>query len=78
MSEEKWTAERVRKDIYEARTKLFVINKVLETGSLKLAESQEWVLVIRPILNELRYYAENIDKALGGAVEEPPDPTQSE
>ena len=34
MTEEKpkWTMERIRNEVYDARTKLFVIAKVLETG----------------------------------------------
>ena len=33
MSEESWTVERIHQDIYDARTKIFVVAKVLETGT---------------------------------------------
>ena len=59
MSEEKWTIERVRKEIYEARTRMFVVAKVLETGGIKPNEHPEWLVVIRPLLKDL---TENVEK----------------
>lgn len=53
MSEPKWTMERIHKEISEARTKIFVVAKVLETGSLSFSENNEWALVVRPILKDL-------------------------
>lgn len=53
MSEKKWTVERIHKEIQDARTKVFVIAKVLETGNIKLSEHPEWVLLIKPILTDL-------------------------
>jgi hypothetical protein len=63
MSEEKpkWNLERVHEEIYQARTKLFVVQKVLETGSVPLEDSPEWVLVIKPLLKEAKEIAEAID-----------------
>jgi hypothetical protein len=63
MSEEKpkWTPERVREEVYEARTKLFVVQKVLETGAVPLEDNPEWVLVIKPLLKEAKDYADAID-----------------
>lgn len=62
MSEDKpkWTMERVRDEIYKARTKVFVVDKVLETGTINPKEHPEWVLVIRPLLNEITQYTEKI------------------
>jgi hypothetical protein len=62
---EKWTPERVHKELSEARNKLFVITKVLETGSLKFEDSQEWVLVIKPLLRDLKDFSDKIDAAAG-------------
>ncbi len=53
MAEEKWNLERIHKEIYDARTKMFVVVKVLETGNIKFSEQSEWVLVIKPILADL-------------------------
>ena len=63
MSEEKpkWNLERVHDEVYQARTKLFVVQKVLETGSVPLEDSPEWVLVIKPLLKEAKELAEAID-----------------
>ncbi|MEW6137921.1 MAG: hypothetical protein AB1733_06785 [Thermodesulfobacteriota bacterium] len=69
MSEKKWTAEKVHKELYDVRTKLFVIAKVLETGSLNLREHPEWTLVIEPLLKEVVQYAEQI-KSHAAAEEE--------
>ena len=63
MSEDKtkWNLERVHEEIYQARTKLFVVQKVLETGAVPLEDSPEWVLVIKPLLKEAKELAEAID-----------------
>ncbi len=63
MAEEKpkWTIERIHEEVYQARTKLFVVAKVLETGSIKLDESPEWLLVIKPLLREAKEQADAID-----------------
>ncbi len=53
MTEEKWTAERVHKEIYDARTRLFVIAQVLQTGAVKMAEDPEWALVLEPLLTDI-------------------------
>lgn len=60
MTEKKWTPERVHQEVYDARTKLFVTTKVLETGNIKLSELPEWTLVIKPLLSEIVQYAEQI------------------
>ena len=60
MSEAKWSIERIHKEVAEARTKLFVITKVLETVDLKPSEQPEWVLLIRPLLKDLMQNAERI------------------
>ncbi|HMK37431.1 MAG TPA: hypothetical protein VK463_20325 [Desulfomonilaceae bacterium] len=67
MTEEKpkWTVERVHEEISVARTKLFVVAKYLETGNLKLSESPEWALVIRPLLKDLITNANKIQGFLG-------------
>lgn len=69
---EKWNVERLHKEVYDARTKLFVIVKVLETGSLELKDCPEWALVIKPLLNEITENAEKIRSFL--AEEAPPEP----
>ncbi len=56
----KWTMQRIHDDIYDARTKVFVINKVLEAGNPKLSEHPEWVLVLEPMLTDLVENAEKI------------------
>lgn len=70
MSEDKpkWTMEKVRNEIYEARTKLFVVTKVLETGSLNPEEHPEWVLVIKPLLREIDENVAKIRTILGEEV----------
>lgn len=65
MSEPKWNMEKIHKDIYDARTKMFVISKVLETGSLKFADYPEWALVVRPLLKEMMQFAGKIEEQLG-------------
>ncbi len=56
----KWTMERVRDEIYDARTKVFVVAKVLETGSIDPKQHPEWVLVIRPLLKEITEYTDKV------------------
>jgi hypothetical protein len=70
MSEESWSLERIHKEIYDARTKVFVVAKVLETGILTLSDHPEWVLVIKPVLKDL---LENVSKV--EAFLEEPKPT---
>jgi hypothetical protein len=67
MTDEKpaWTVERVHREIAAAKTKVFVVTKYLETGNLKLSESPEWVLVIRPLLRDIIANAEKIQAMLG-------------
>ncbi len=65
MAEEKWTFERVRTEINDARTKMFVVFKVLETGNLKFAEHPEWALVVSPMLKVLSDYAAKIKDFMG-------------
>jgi hypothetical protein len=60
MSEQKWTIERIHKEVAEARTKIFVITKVLETADLKPSEQPEWVLLIQPLLKDLIQNAERV------------------
>jgi len=67
--------ERVHKEVYDARTKLFVINKVLETGSLDLKDNPEWALVIQPILKEIE---DNVAKLRSFMTEEVPADKQEE
>lgn len=66
----KWTVERIRNEVYDARTKLFVITKVLETGNIKLHEQPEWVLVLTPLLTELQEYTAAIQEFAKGPEEE--------
>jgi hypothetical protein len=68
MAEEKWTFEKVRSEINEARTKMFVVLKVLETGNLKFAEAPEWALVVNPLLREVADYAAKIKELVGEEV----------
>lgn len=60
-TEKKWTVERIHSELYEARTKVFVIAKVLETGAISFADHPEWTLVLKPMLKELADYAAKID-----------------
>jgi hypothetical protein len=53
MAEEKWSVERIHKEVHDARTKMFVVAKVLETGNIQFSEHPEWALVIKPILADL-------------------------
>lgn len=65
MSEPKWNMERIHKDIYDARTKMFVISKVLETGSVKFSDYPEWALVVRPLLKDMIQFAGKIQEHMG-------------
>jgi hypothetical protein len=65
MAEEKWTFERVRNEINDARTKMFVVYKVLETGNLKFSEAPEWALVVNPLLREVTDFAAKIKDLVG-------------
>lgn len=56
----KWTFERIREEIYEARTRLFVVAKVMESGNRNFGDHPEWVLVIRPLLKEIQDNAQKI------------------
>ncbi len=53
MAEEKWDMRKVREEIYDARVKLFVVNKVMEAGNIKPEDEPEWVLVIKPLLDDI-------------------------
>jgi hypothetical protein len=63
--EKKWNVERVHKEIYDARTTMFVVTKVLETGSVDFSEHAEWVLVIRPLLRDLVKNVGRVSELLG-------------
>ncbi len=63
--EKKWNVERVHKEINEARNKLFVVTKVMETGSVDFSEYPEWVLVIRPLLRDVVTYSNRLRELLG-------------
>jgi hypothetical protein len=51
--EQRWTLERIHKEIYDARTKVFVVAKVLETGSISFEGYPEWAVVVKPLLKDL-------------------------
>lgn len=72
--EKKWNVERVHKEISDARTTMFVVTKVLETGSVDFSEHPEWVLVIRPLLRDLMKNVDRISELLGieGETKEKP------
>ncbi len=63
--EKKWNVERVHKEINEARNKLFVVTKVMETGSVDFSEYPEWVLVIRPLLRDVVINSNRLRELLG-------------
>jgi len=71
--EEKWNMERIRNEVYEARTKMFVVVKVLETVNIKPREYPEWTLVIKPLLKDL---IENTEK-IQALIEEEKPPAQA-
>lgn len=73
MPEEKWNMERIRNEVYEARTKMFVVVKVLETVNIKPREYPEWTLVIKPLLKDL---IENTEK-IQALIEEEKPPAQA-
>lgn len=60
MNDETWNTQKVRQEVYDARTKLFVVAKVLESGSVNFKEQQEWAMVIRPLLRDILTYVEKI------------------
>ena len=64
MNDETWNAQRVRQEVYDSRTKLFVVAKVLETGAVNLRDQQEWSLVIRPLLKDILTYVDKIQESL--------------
>jgi len=63
--DKKWDVERIHKEIYDARTRMFVVAKVLETGSVDFSEHPEWVLVIRPLLRDIIKNANRVGELLG-------------
>jgi len=63
--EKKWDIERIHKEVYDARTRMFVVTKVLETGSLDASEHPEWVLVLRPLLRDLVKNTKRVSELLG-------------
>jgi hypothetical protein len=63
--EKKWDVERIHKEIYDARTRMFVVAKVMETGSVDFSEHPEWVLVIRPLLRDVIKNADRVAELLG-------------
>ncbi len=69
MSEEttqpKWSVERVHKELSEARNRVFVVTKVMETGSVDFKDHQEWALVVRSLLRDLRTFSDQIESMLG-------------
>ncbi len=67
----KWTMERVHAEIAEARTKLFVVAKVLETGGLTFTDNQEWALVVDPLLRDILTNAGAIQSLVREAEEQP-------
>ncbi|MDR3604875.1 MAG: hypothetical protein ACLQT6_14075 [Desulfomonilaceae bacterium] len=68
MNDQTWNVQKIRQEIYDARTKLFVVAKVLEAGSVKIGEQQEWALVVRPLLKDILTYVDKIQ----GFLEEKP------
>ncbi len=64
MNDQSWTVQKIRQEIYDALTKLFVVTKVLEAGSVKIGEQQEWALVVRPLLKDILTYVDKIQEFL--------------
>lgn len=64
MSDEAWNPQKVRQEVYDARTKLFVVAKVLETGTVNMKEQQEWALVVIPLLKDILTYVDKIQESL--------------
>ena len=75
--EKKWNVERIHKEINDARATMFVVTKVLETGSVDFSEHPEWVLVIRPLLRDLMKNANRISELLGTEGEAKEEPKES-
>ena len=63
--DKKWDVERIHKEIYDARTRMFVVTKVLETGSVDFSDHPEWVLVIRPLLRDIIKNGNRVGELLG-------------
>jgi hypothetical protein len=63
--DKKWDVERIHKEIYDARTRMFVVTKVLETGSVDFSDRPEWVLVIRPLLRDIIENGNRVGELLG-------------
>jgi hypothetical protein len=61
---EKWSIQRVHKEVSEARTKMFVVTKVLETGDMNVQDFPEWVLLIRPLLKDLTQNVQRISELI--------------
>lgn len=65
----KWDPKKVHQEVYDARTKMFVVLKVLETGSIQLKDHPEWTMLIKPLLKELLEYTMSVnamaDEGLG-------------
>jgi hypothetical protein len=64
LSEEAWNPQKVRQEVYDARTKLFVVAKVLETGSVNMIEQPEWAMVVMPLLKDILTYVGKIQESL--------------
>ncbi len=64
MSDEVWNPQKVRQEVYDARTKLFVVAKVLETGSVNMKEQPEWAMVVMPLLKDILTYVGKIQESL--------------
>ena len=64
MSDETWNPQKVRQEVYDARTKLFVVAKVLETGSVNMKEQPEWAMVVMPLLKDILTYVGKIQESL--------------
>jgi hypothetical protein len=63
-SQQKWNVERVHKEIQEARNKLFVVNKVVETGSIQFDGHEEWVLVIKPLIRDILQFSQQLETGM--------------
>jgi hypothetical protein len=64
LSDEAWNPQKVRQEVYDARTKLFVVAKVLETGSVNMKEQPEWAMVVMPLLKDILTYVGKIQESL--------------
>ncbi len=63
-SQPKWNVERVHKEVQEARNKLFVVNKVIETGSITFDNHEEWVLVIKPLIRDIMQFSQKLESEM--------------